>query len=432
MDISSSSRTCDSQSDSSIVDNTTNVNTVTTASTPESSIANQNESSHNNIANISSESSDIIKTITEPSQPTITITPQPQNDSSLVLILDEVPPPPYPTDSNIQILTPSHSRDHTTITLTSPPEYTSSEIITTQPQPQIMSLSPYNNRFSDISTTNTTNEDISNRALLNSAQQSKFCKICQESEESGSSNALDSETYEKGKLISPCKCKGSLQYVHIGCLNQWRHSNVRAEASYRCEVCKYEYRFYRTRIAKIFSSSFTLHFLTLTLLLSIIYLISYIVKLILHNNVSYDPNDPNNDPPHKLPGEDNYNRWKEIEFLNIRVIEYIIGISIVSCFGLIFFVIMICFNGFSHTRHSYCFIGGFNNSCCLSYGGCSGSDCSDNDCSGFIVIIFFFIISIIFMVGFVGATIAAYLLIQKITSICLEKVHDRILEVNKG
>ncbi|CAB4391082.1 unnamed protein product [Rhizophagus irregularis] len=300
MDISSSSRTRDSQSDSSIIDNTTNVNTVTTASTP--------------------------------------ITPLPQNNSSLILILDEVPPPPYPTDSKLQIPTPSHSRDHTTITLTSPPEYTSSaSIITTQPQPQIMSLSPNNNRFSDISTTNTTNEDMSTRALLNAAQQLKFCKICQESEESSSSNVLDFETYKKGKLISPCKCKGSLQYVHIGCLNQWRHSNVRAEASYRCEVCKYEYRFYRPRIAKIFS-----------------------IKLIMHNNVSHDPNDPNdpnnpnNDPPHKLPG--NYN-WREIEFLNIRVIEYLIGCA--------------------------------------------------------------------------GATIAAYLLIQKFISICLGKVHDRILEVNK-
>ncbi|CAG8563237.1 5442_t:CDS:2 [Rhizophagus irregularis] len=301
MDISSSSRTRDSQSDSSIIDNTTNVNTVTTASTP--------------------------------------ITPLPQNNSSLVLILDEAPPPPYPTDSKLQIPTPSHSRDHTTITLTSPPEYTSSaSIITTQPQPQIMSLSPNNNRFSDISTTNTTNEDMSTRALLNAAQQLKFCKICQESEESSSSNVLDFETYKKGKLISPCKCKGSLQYVHIGCLNQWRHSNVRAEASYRCEVCKYEYRFYRPRIAKIFSS-----------------------------------------------------------------------ILLVSCFGLIFFLIMICFSGFSHTRHSYCYIGGCDNSFCLSYGGCSGSDCSGSGCA--------------------GATIAAYLLIQKIISICLGKVHDRILEL---
>ncbi|RGB27720.1 hypothetical protein C1646_717944 [Rhizophagus diaphanus] len=426
MDISSSSRTRDLQSDSSIIDNTTNVNTVTTASTLESF---QND--NNNIGNITSESSDTNKTITELSQPTITITPIPQNNSSLVLILDEVPPPPYHTDSNIQIPTPSHSRDHTTITLTSPPDYTSSaSIITTQPQPQIMSLSPNNNRLSDISMTNSTNEDMSNRALLNEAQQLKFCKICQESEESSSSNVLDFETYKKGKLISPCKCKGSLQYVHIGCLNQWRHSNVRAEASYRCEVCKYEYRFYRPRIAKIFSSNLTLHFLTLTLLLSIIYLMSYIVKLIMHNNVSHDPNDPNNDPPHKLPG--NYN-WREIEFLNIRVIEYLIGITLVSCFGLIFFLIMICLNGFSHTRHSYCYIGGCDNSFCLSYGGCSGSDCSGtgNDCSGIFIILFLFIISIIFMVGCAGATIAAYLLIQKIISICLGKVHDRILEVNK-
>jgi hypothetical protein len=424
MDISSSSRTGDSQSDSNIVNNTTNVNIVTSASTLESPNSNQTESSQNEENEITTNNNtnkpELI--ITEFSQPAIESTSQPQNDSSLVQILDEVPPPPYPTDSYIQIPTPSHSRDHTTITLTSPPEYKSlPSIITTQPQPQIMSLN--NNRFSNVSITNTMNEDTSNHSLLNSAQQLKFCKICHESEESDSSaeELIESqETYKKGKLISPCKCKGSLQYVHIGCLEQWRHSDVRAEASYRCEVCKYEYRFYRPRIAKIFSSNFTLHLLSLTFLLSMIYLVSYIVSLVIIH-----PNNPN-EPPHNLPGEIN---WKDIKFLNIRVIEFLIGISIISCFGLIFFLIMICCNGFSYTRHHYCYLGGCDSPCCLSYGSCT--DCSGGDCSGILILIFLLIISIIFMVGFVGAIIATYLLIQKITTVCLGKVHDRILEVNK-
>eukprot|EP00494_Astrolonche_serrata_P004134 UN04145 len=25
-----------------------------------------------------------------------------------------------------------------------------------------------------------------------------------------------------GKLFSPCKCKGSVGYVHVNCLNRWR------------------------------------------------------------------------------------------------------------------------------------------------------------------------------------------------------------------
>ncbi len=210
-----SSRTHDSidssNDDNSIVDNTMNVDIVNTASTGET----QNE-----------------LLVTEFPQSAITRTPQ---SPSPVQMLD--PQPPYPTDSNMHIPTPSHSRDHTTITLTSPPEYT---VITTQPQPKVMSRPSNHIIHSNISIA------AEETPILSPSEQLKFCKICQEPEESDSSEedfVKKSETYNKGKLISPCRCKGSLQYVHIGCLNKWRHSNVRLEASYRCEVCKYEYRF---------------------------------------------------------------------------------------------------------------------------------------------------------------------------------------------
>src|SRR4051794_33068467 len=140
---------------------------------------------------------------TELPQPAITR----KHHSSMAQILDEIPPPPYSTASNMQMPTSSHSRNQTVITITSPPEYTASSslpTITTQPQ-----VIPHPSH----------RRSISNETLL-----SKFCKICHESE--------SSDDQDDDKLISPCKCKGSLQYVHIGCLNQWRHSNVRADASF--------------------------------------------------------------------------------------------------------------------------------------------------------------------------------------------------------
>uniref|UniRef100_A0A1D1XYP4 E3 ubiquitin-protein ligase MARCH7 n=1 Tax=Anthurium amnicola TaxID=1678845 RepID=A0A1D1XYP4_9ARAE len=390
MDNSSSSRTHNStnNNNNNVGNNTTNVNVVNVRNTVESS---------NKLS------------VTE--YPQIAITRKP----SLIQVLNEVPPPPYPSDSDMQIPTPSH-----------PPEYS---IINTQPQPRTMLHRSNNNRFSDVSITNeyTQNESL----LFDSSQPIKFCKICQESEESQSSIARDEEefitghfeTYEKGKLISPCKCKGSLQYVHIGCLNKWRHSNVRLEASYRCEVCKYEYKFYRPRLAKIFSSNFTLHILSLILLSFIILLTSYIVKLLInHNNVNNNPDDPNNNLPDK-------NKWKDIKFLNIRLIEYILGISIISFFGLMFFMFMICFNGFDYTRENFCFCGGFGT---CGYGTCGGSDCSTaGDCGSIVIIFFLIIIAVMFMLGFLGAIFADYLFIQKITTLYLKRVHDRILEVKK-
>ncbi|CAG8586789.1 14008_t:CDS:1 [Funneliformis mosseae] len=322
---------------------------------------------------------------------------------------DEISPPPYPTDSKTS---PSHSGDHITITFASPPEYTESPI-TTQSQP--MSQSSHYSSLEDISANGSPNDESLNSTQL------KYCKICQESDSPSSQgeSVTDCSSYRKGKLISPCKCKGSLQYIHLGCLNQWRNSNVREEASYRCEVCKYEYKFYRTRLAKIFTSYFTLHFLTIILLFAIVYLVSYIVKLF---DARKEPLD--------LPKD----RWQDTPFLYLHVIHFIIGISIVSTWGLMFFMCLVCFNGFVQTRQTYCYCGGCGEPYSCSSGSCgSGLDCggSGGDCGVFMVIIAAIVLITIFIFGLSCAIIAAYLFVQKIISIYLEKIHERILDVNK-
>lgn len=54
---------------------------------------------------------------------------------------------------------------------------------------------------------------------------------------------------EDGRLIRPCKCKGSSRYVHESCLQHWRH----ADPSYgrrnfwQCPTCHFQYRLERMR-----------------------------------------------------------------------------------------------------------------------------------------------------------------------------------------
>lgn len=57
--------------------------------------------------------------------------------------------------------------------------------------------------------------------------QIKECKICL------------SENLEN-QLISPCLCKGSLQYVHVNCL-EYYHYKYKKDIS-KCEICGYEYQ----------------------------------------------------------------------------------------------------------------------------------------------------------------------------------------------
>lgn len=58
---------------------------------------------------------------------------------------------------------------------------------------------------------------------------SKECRICFEEES------------DNNKLISPCDCKGTSQYVHLKCLQKWRNMNIYSEANKKCMECRREY-----------------------------------------------------------------------------------------------------------------------------------------------------------------------------------------------
>jgi RING-variant domain len=52
---------------------------------------------------------------------------------------------------------------------------------------------------------------------------------------------------EGGRLIRPCKCKGSVKYVHEDCLQHWRHADPAygARNYYHCPTCGFKYKLSR-------------------------------------------------------------------------------------------------------------------------------------------------------------------------------------------
>ena len=62
-------------------------------------------------------------------------------------------------------------------------------------------------------------------------EEGDLCRICQMSSASTDNN-----------LIEPCKCTGSLQYVHQECMKKWLQSKINSgsslEAVTTCELCK--------------------------------------------------------------------------------------------------------------------------------------------------------------------------------------------------
>lgn len=73
---------------------------------------------------------------------------------------------------------------------------------------------------------------------------------------------------ESGRLIRPCKCKGSQRYVHEGCLQAWRHADPGyARRNYwECPTCHTQYRLERMRWSRWISSTFTQLLLTVLIL----------------------------------------------------------------------------------------------------------------------------------------------------------------------
>lgn len=84
------------------------------------------------------------------------------------------------------------------------------------------------------------------------------CRICQDA------NPVE-------ELISPCHCRGFSRFVHRDCLEEWRRRNVN-QSYYRCEVCHFQYQYYRLRFGKVLESAWTSGFISLVLMISAIIL----------------------------------------------------------------------------------------------------------------------------------------------------------------
>jgi len=57
----------------------------------------------------------------------------------------------------------------------------------------------------------------------------KMCRVCWGDE-------------DDGPLVRPCACRGSAEWIHKACLEEWRRTGPREDAAYRCGQCKDEYR----------------------------------------------------------------------------------------------------------------------------------------------------------------------------------------------
>jgi len=65
--------------------------------------------------------------------------------------------------------------------------------------------------------------------LFSSEREGLVCRNCHET--------------DKHEYISPCSCSGTIRWVHRRCLDEWRSVSTNPESFYRCDICKFDYKF---------------------------------------------------------------------------------------------------------------------------------------------------------------------------------------------
>ncbi|CZS88035.1 hypothetical protein WAI453_000430 [Rhynchosporium graminicola] len=101
---------------------------------------------------------------------------------------------------------------------------------------------------------------------------------------------ISSDT-SSGRLIRPCKCRGSQQYVHEGCLQEWRHSDPMhgRRSFWECPTCKYQYRLERMRWSRLITSTLTQVLITFMIMATTVFFFGFVADPII--NLYLDPYD---------------------------------------------------------------------------------------------------------------------------------------------
>lgn len=99
----------------------------------------------------------------------------------------------------------------------------------------------------------------------------------------------ESSDPEAGRLLRPCRCKGSSKYVHEGCLQAWRHADpgYSKRNYWQCPTCGFRYRLERMQWGRWISSTATQIAVTITIFLIALFVMGFVADPII--NLYSDP-----------------------------------------------------------------------------------------------------------------------------------------------
>eukprot|EP00656_Telonema_subtile_P052568 TRINITY_DN7365_c0_g3_i2.p2 TRINITY_DN7365_c0_g3~~TRINITY_DN7365_c0_g3_i2.p2 ORF type:complete len:316 (-),score=71.12 TRINITY_DN7365_c0_g3_i2:200-1147(-) len=96
------------------------------------------------------------------------------------------------------------------------------------------------------------------------------CRICM----------VDDDDDDLGELVSPCKCKGTMRLVHIGCLSRWRAHSQNPRSAVMCDSCRYPYQFTRSRRSLIIRSALALQCVSFAAVVISVYVLTIALQAV--------------------------------------------------------------------------------------------------------------------------------------------------------
>ncbi|KAI7855703.1 hypothetical protein BDC45DRAFT_505687 [Circinella umbellata] len=228
-------------------------------------------------------------------------------------------------------------------------------------------------------------------------------------------------------LIRPCKCKGSMMYVHIDCLNRWRELSPRQESYVACDLCGYQYNIYRPKFAAIVSHGYFLKSITLFMIVLLTMGMAYLCKWIHIYLILQEPNNEEEE---------------ELMILGLNHIYLLCGLISVSILGIIYMIYCRTTQSSAVTNNNGAtspllpISSGWlcccdNNSSMTTLYGCYITDfttCSGDAALGGIIVFIAFVILATIIFGILNVFSGIYSLIESIVQHVAGRVKERILD----
>src|SRR2546423_5874816 len=92
---------------------------------------------------------------------------------------------------------------------------------------------------------------------------------------------------EGGKLIKPCKCRGTQRYIHEGCLAELRAKSPQKNAYLQCDLCGFQYNTKRLLVHDILLSRMARMLLTILIVVFLMFMLGFVADPII--NLYVDP-----------------------------------------------------------------------------------------------------------------------------------------------